>query len=182
MKSANPAFCSLLFRIARLKGQLNSSPDEINRKEESVNYYEMMVLFSSNLTDEEEKEQERHVEELLTHEKATIHLIDHWGKKKLAYSIKKQRQGFYEWYYFEMDPARVSEVDRKLKQSETILRFMILKMERIQIGNLHKEINRRKEASQAPPPVEAVAAEAVSEPESVAQPVTETAPEPGTEE
>src|SRR5262245_25765582 len=103
----------------------------------------MMILFSSNLTDEEEKEQSRQVEDLLTKEKATIHPQDHWGKRKLAYAIKKQRQGFYEWYYFEIDPSRVSEIDRKLKQSETILRFMILKMEKIQIGNLHKEIARR---------------------------------------
>jgi small subunit ribosomal protein S6 len=156
-----------------------------------VNYYEMMVLFSSTLTDEEEKEQSRQVEDLLNKEKATIHLQDHWGKKKLAYPIKKQRQAYYEWYYLEIDPSRVSEIDRKLKQSEeTILRFMILKMEKIQIGNLHKEITRRSEAAQAaqavPPAPEpaAVAPEPVHEPAeapAVEQPVAETTPESGQE-
>jgi small subunit ribosomal protein S6 len=152
-----------------------------------VNYYEMMVLFSSNLTDEEEKEQSRQVEELITHENGTIHLLDHWGKRKLAYVIHKQRQGFYEWYYFEMEPGRVSEVDRKLKQSETILRFMILKMEKIQIGNLQREIIRRNEAAQAPPPAETVApatqAETVDEPVTApeSEPVMESTPEPGQE-
>jgi small subunit ribosomal protein S6 len=149
-----------------------------------VNYYEMMILFSSNLTDEEEKEQSRQVEELLTKEKGTIHLIDHWGKKKLAYVIKKQRQGFYEWYYFEMDPARVAEVDRKLKQSETILRFMILKMEKIQIGNLHREITRRKDAETAPSPAPAATAteEPVAETAAPAsETATETTPESGQE-
>lgn len=160
-----------------------------------MNYYEMMILFSSTLTDEEEKEQSRQVEDLLNKEKATIHLQDHWGKKKLAYPIKKQRQAFYEWYYLEIDPSRVSEIDRKLKQSEeTILRFMILKMEKIQIGNLQKEIARRSEeaseavrAAQAAPPAPepaAVAPETVPEPveePAVEQPVAETTPEPGQE-
>lgn len=149
--------------------------------------YEMMILFSSNLTDEEEKEQARQVEDLLAHEKATIHLIDHWGKKKLAYVINKQRQAFYEWYYFDIEPDRVSEIDRKLKQSETILRFMILKMEKIQIGNLHREITRRSEAAQAPAPepvtapVESAAAEPAAVPEPEPEVAAEPVPEPGQE-
>jgi small subunit ribosomal protein S6 len=147
-----------------------------------VNYYEMMILFSSTLTDEEEKEQSHQVEELLTKEKGTIHLIDHWGKKKLAYVIKKQRQGFYEWYYFEMDPARVTEVDRKLKQSETILRFMILKMEKIQIGNLHREITRRKdvETAQAAAPAPVPVEEPVAEPAAPASEPAAESPHPST--
>jgi small subunit ribosomal protein S6 len=148
-----------------------------------VNYYEMMVLFSSNLSDEEVRDQSLQVEELLKAQKANIHLVDRWGKRKLAYAIKKQRQGYYDWFYYEMDPLRVAEVDRKLKMSETILRFMILKMEKIQVEQLHKEVIRRAEVSRqqaeaaaaaaaAPPPEEPEVAEALqpgaaAEPEAV---------------
>jgi small subunit ribosomal protein S6 len=114
-----------------------------------VSYYEILVIFSTNLTEDEEKAQASQVEDLIRHEKGTIHLVEHWGKRKLAYPIKKQRQGHYEWYYAELDPARTSEIDRKLKMSETILRFLIFKMEKIQIGNLHREIARRQEAAAA---------------------------------
>ncbi len=117
-----------------------------------MNYYELMIIFSPSLTEEEEKEQTLQVENLLKHEKGTIHLIDHWGKRKLAYTIKKQRQGYYEWFYFEMEPGRVTEIDRKLKMSETIVRFMCLKMEKIQIQNLNKEIARRAEPVQVSAP------------------------------
>ncbi|HSP07317.1 MAG TPA: 30S ribosomal protein S6, partial [Acidobacteriota bacterium] len=119
-------------------------------------------------------------------QKANVHLVDHWGKRKLAYAIKKQRQGYYEWIYFEMEPGHVAEVDRKLKMSEQVLRFMILKMEKIQVGNLQREVTRRKEAALAPPPVPAPApapapepaVDPAPEPEATTEPVAEAPAEP----
>ena len=154
-----------------------------------MSYYELLVIFSTNLSEEEEKTQTSQTEDLIKHEKGTIHLVEHWGKRKLAYTIKKQRQGYYEWFYFELDPSRIAEIDRKLKMSETILRFLIFKMEKIQIQNLQRELARRAEAAAvaaAPPaPAEAVAA---AEPENQEEEVTElfetppeSAEEPGTE-
>jgi small subunit ribosomal protein S6 len=133
-----------------------------------------MVIFTPALTEEEEKQQVLQVEELLKHEKGTIHFVDHWGKRKLAYSVKRQRQGYYEWFYFETEPGRIAEIDRKLKMSESILRFMTLSMEKAQVKNLQNEIARRKDAGAA----------GVSAP-SVAESVTQTEPvaaeEPETE-
>ena len=133
-----------------------------------MSYYELLVIFSTTLTDEEEKAQTLQIEELIRHEKGSIHLVDHWGKRKLAYSIKKQRQGYYEWFYFELDPARIAEIDRKLKMSETILRFLTFRMEKIQIQNLNREIARRNESAQAavqPEPAVAAAKPASEEPQ-----------------
>jgi small subunit ribosomal protein S6 len=124
----------------------------INHKEEILNHYELMVLFSPNLTDEEEKAQTLQVEELLKREKAEMIYIDHWGKRKLAYPVRKQRQGYYEWFYFSLEPARLAEIDRKLKMSETALRFMIIKMEKIQTQNVLKEAERRQQAAAPPAP------------------------------
>jgi small subunit ribosomal protein S6 len=114
-----------------------------------VSYYELLVIFSTTLSDEEEKAQTSQIEELIKHENGTIHLVEHWGKRKLAYPIKKQRQGYYEWFYMELDPTRTAEIDRKLKMSETILRFLIFKMEKIQIQNLQRELTRRQESAAA---------------------------------
>jgi small subunit ribosomal protein S6 len=142
-----------------------------------VNYYELMVIFSSTLTDEEEKAQTQQVEELLRSQKGNIILVDHWGKRKLAYAIKRQRQGFYEWFYFEMEPGRIAEIDRKLKMSEQALRFMILKMEKIQTQNMFKEAARRQEALQAPPVAAAATEPQPAVPETEAEPTTATVEE-----
>ena|SRR5437867_185716 len=150
-----------------------------------MNFYELMLIFSPVLTEEEEKEQLNQIEETLKKERATIHLMDHWGKRKLAYAVKKQRQGYYEWLYVEGEPGRIAEVDRKLKMVEPLLRFMILKMENIQIDNLHKEVARRSEVREPEPQ----AAEPASAPETASEQVPEpeasaaesSAAEPGTE-
>lgn len=145
-----------------------------------MNHYELMVLFSSTLTDDEEKAQVLQTEELLKREKANMIMVDHWGKRKLAYPIKRQRQGFYEWFYFEMEPGRIAEIDRKLKMSETVLRFMIIRMEKIQTQNILKEAARRQEAAQAPaaaeaqPPAVATAPAAEEQPD---EPTAEAPPE-----
>jgi small subunit ribosomal protein S6 len=124
-----------------------------------------MVIYSPNLTEDEQRQQFTQVEELLRHENAQLNWVDHWGKRKLAYPVKKQRQGFYDWFYFELDPARISEIDRKLKMSEVILRFMILKMEKIQVQNLFREIERKNQAAQPQPePAPAVTAAAEAPP------------------
>lgn len=145
-----------------------------------MNHYELMIIFSPHLTEEEEKQQVIQVEDLLKHENASIHLVDHWGKRKLANPVKKQRQGFYEWFYFGAEADHMTEVDRKLKMSESILRFMLLKMENVQVQNMQKEIARRKEVAAAAP-VEPAASEPALQSEvapiSTEEPV-ETAGEP----
>ena len=133
-----------------------------------MNHYELMVIYSPNLTEDEQRQQYSQVEELLKHENARINLVDHWGKRKLAYLVKKQRQGIYDWFYFELDPSRISEIDRKLKMSEVILRFMIIKMEKLQVQNLNREIQRRQEPAVQPQPEQPVASA-----EPVAAPVAE---------
>lgn len=143
-----------------------------------MSYYEILVIFSTNLADDEEKAQASQIEDLIRHEKGTIHLVEHWGKRKLAYPIKKQRQGYYEWFYVELDPSRTSEIDRKLKMSETILRFLIFKMEKIQIQNLQREIVRRQESAAAAVSTP-VAPEPVAEPEET--PAAISADEPAAE-
>src|SRR5262245_15813132 len=137
-----------------------------------MNHYELMVIYSPNLTEDEQRQQFSQVEELLKHENARINWVDHWGKRKLAYLVKKQRQGIYDWFYFELDPSRISEIDRKLKMSEVILRFMITKMEKLQVQNLNREIQRRQEAAQPQPQPEQPVASA----EPAAAPVAEEAP------
>jgi small subunit ribosomal protein S6 len=146
-----------------------------------MNHYELMVIYSPNLTEDEQRQQFTQVEELLKHENARINLVDHWGKRKLAYLFKKQRQGIYDWFYFEIDPSRISEIDRKLKMSEVILRFMIIKMEKLQVQNMNREIQRRQEPVVQPQPEQPVASAEPAPAPVVEEPQVEAAAPPAEE-
>lgn len=52
---------------------------------------------------------------------------DRWGKKRLAYEIKKESEGFYVIFYVTCEPACVNECDRVMKITDEILKHMIVR-------------------------------------------------------
>ena len=57
----------------------------------------------------------------------TITKEDRWGKRRLAYEIKKEFEGFYVLFYVTCEPACVAEVDRVMKITDEILKHMIVR-------------------------------------------------------
>ena len=57
----------------------------------------------------------------------TITKEDRWGKRHLAYPIKKETEGFYVLFYVTCEPACVAEVDRVMKITDEILKHMIVR-------------------------------------------------------
>lgn len=57
----------------------------------------------------------------------TIEKEDRWGKKRLAYDIKKETEGFYVLFYTKCEPACINECDRVMKITDEILKHMIVR-------------------------------------------------------
>lgn len=57
----------------------------------------------------------------------TITKQDIWGKRRLAYEIKKEAEGFYVLFYVTCEPACVAECDRVMKITDEILKHMIVR-------------------------------------------------------
>jgi small subunit ribosomal protein S6 len=55
--------------------------------------------------------------------------VDRWGKRRLAYPIQKQSDGYYLFIKVDMPPQAGSLIERDLRLSEQILRFMITSQE-----------------------------------------------------
>jgi small subunit ribosomal protein S6 len=55
----------------------------------------------------------------------TIDKVDVWGRRKLAYIIKKQREGQYVLLNMTMDPSATSDLERNLRYQEPIIRHML---------------------------------------------------------
>lgn len=52
--------------------------------------------------------------------------IDRWGRRKLAYEIDRQRDGYYVLMHTEIEPDALAEIERNLKLSTNILRYLIV--------------------------------------------------------
>ena len=61
----------------------------------------------------------------ITEGTGTVDRTDIWGRRRMAYSIKKQREGQYVYMEAAMPPANSNELERNLRLNESILRFMI---------------------------------------------------------
>jgi small subunit ribosomal protein S6 len=59
----------------------------------------------------------------------SVESVDVWGKRRLAYEIKKQAEGIYAVIHLTAEPATVKELDRQLGLNDSVLRTKVLRPE-----------------------------------------------------
>ncbi len=84
----------------------------------------MLLIVDPRPTDEEVTALLERLSEQLKTLGAEVGKVDNWGKRRLAYDIKKQREGTYVVFEVSAEPATVKEFERQLRLNENILRFL----------------------------------------------------------
>lgn len=92
------------------------------------NTYEIAVLYHPDLEIDLEKASSR-VEKVLADNKAKVTKTDNWGKRKLAYPIKKQDFAVYVFYTADIPAENVSKIEQTFNITDEIIRFMITKLD-----------------------------------------------------
>jgi small subunit ribosomal protein S6 len=87
--------------------------------------YELVFIVRSDLDDNAFKEVVERVRVWITEAGGTVSKIDLWGKRKLAYAIRKQREGQYVLIKTQMPPAFSAQLERNLRFLEPVMRFLI---------------------------------------------------------
>jgi len=72
--------------------------------------------------------------DLIAKHGGTVHTARHWGERKLAYSIKNRSRATYVLSYYEMPPEGIPTFVRDLDLSETVLRYLFVKVDVIPEG------------------------------------------------
>jgi small subunit ribosomal protein S6 len=91
--------------------------------------YEIMYIIRPNIDEESKKALVERFNNVLTENGAEITNVKEWGKRRLAYEIKKFRDGIYMIVNVVSKPAAVQEFDRLARISEDIIRHIIVKEE-----------------------------------------------------
>lgn len=94
-----------------------------------MNKYELAVVLSAKLEDDERTATIEKVKEYITRFGGTVTNVDEWGKKKLAYEIQKMKEAFYYFIKFESDSNCPNEVENSIRIMENIVRFLCVKEE-----------------------------------------------------
>ena len=93
-----------------------------------MNKYEVMFI-AKPLEETEVDPIVTFVSDLLTKNGCNIEKVDRWGKRHLAYPVKKQADGSYVLINFEAEPATIKEIDRVMKIRDEILKHLIVKID-----------------------------------------------------
>ncbi|MCR4629298.1 MAG: 30S ribosomal protein S6 [Bacillota bacterium] len=94
-----------------------------------MNNYELAVILSSKLEDEQRAAALEQIKELVKRFGGQIKDIDEWGKKKLAYEIQKEKEGFYYFIHFDAEPTAPAEIESRIRIMEPVLRYLCMRPE-----------------------------------------------------
>ena len=86
--------------------------------------YEMLVIIDPRPTDEEVAALLNRLVENLKNLGGQVGKAESWGKRRLAYDLRKQREGTYAVNECSAEPATIKEFERQLRLNEQVLRFM----------------------------------------------------------
>ncbi len=92
-----------------------------------MNKYELALVLSTKLDDEAKQAEFNKVTELLARFGATVEKVDDWGKRRLAYEIKKETEGFYSFISFDAEPTAPAEIESRMRIMENVLRYLIIR-------------------------------------------------------
>ncbi|MBW4094509.1 MAG: 30S ribosomal protein S6 [Acidobacteria bacterium] len=91
--------------------------------------YELMVIIDPEVDERTVEPTLQKFLSVITKDGGTVDKVDIWGRRRLAYEIKKKAEGIYAVVNFTAEPATTQELDRQLSLTETILRTKIIRPE-----------------------------------------------------
>ena len=93
-----------------------------------MNKYESVVIISSKLEEEAIKALIAKISDLINSDGKVIS-VEEVGKKKLAYEMKKNKEGYYVTFKFEANPKSITELERVYRITDEVIKFIVIKEE-----------------------------------------------------
>jgi small subunit ribosomal protein S6 len=87
--------------------------------------YETVIIFKATLSEEDTAAQVEKFKSLIS-ANGTLDTVDEWGKRRLAYPINDENEGYYVQFNYTAPVDFPAEFDRQLKISDNVLRSLIL--------------------------------------------------------
>lgn len=94
-----------------------------------MNKYELAVVVNAKLEDDDRNATVERVKEIITKHGGTITNVDEWGKKRLAYEIRKMREGFYYFIQFDGEAGVPAEIESRIRLMENVIRYLCVRQD-----------------------------------------------------
>jgi small subunit ribosomal protein S6 len=141
--------------------------------------YEILFIIRPDVPEEEVDGILEPLKTVVTQNDGAVDKLDKWGTRKLAYRVRKYREGSYVLLQFSTNKAAetVRELERRLRVSDTVLKFLTVRIDE-ELKRLEKLKKGREKRAAKKPPAAAPAAPETPTPGPAPGPVAETAAKP----
>jgi small subunit ribosomal protein S6 len=132
--------------------------------------YEELFIIKPDATEEEIDQIIEQLTGVITSAGGTVDKTDKWGKRRLAYRVEKQREGYYVLIQFTSGPQTVKELERRLRVTDAVIKFLTVRIDetlkRLEKRKKHREKRAHRKATAPPAPAQpSVAAQMLGQPE-----------------
>ncbi len=110
--------------------------------------YELGFILNPEVSEEQSNSILERIRQIVTNHDGQVVRINQWGRRRLAYPIAHQRDGFYVFFDMILTPETVSELDRNLKVTEEVLRHIIIRRDP-KVAQKEREEREARAAAQA---------------------------------
>ena len=94
-----------------------------------MNKYELAVVVSAKIEDDERAEVLNEVKALVERFGGQITNVDEWGKKRLAYDVQKMKEAFYYFIQFDAESTVPAEIESRIRIMDNVIRYLCVKDE-----------------------------------------------------
>ena len=92
-----------------------------------MNKYEIAVVLSAKLEDEERAAIIERIKGLVERFEGNVTSVDDWGKKRLAYEIQKMNEGYYYFIQFDAEAGVPAQIEENIRIMDNVLRFLCVR-------------------------------------------------------
>ncbi len=111
--------------------------------------YETGFLIAPNLSEEDAEQIITQLADVVSQKEGRLVKQERWGKKKLAYPIKKFSEAFYIFFHYEGGTDIPIELERRFKQSDAVLRYLTLRKDTQELVRRKKKKGAALESREA---------------------------------
>jgi len=94
-----------------------------------VRDYELTLVISPEVPDDAVTTTVGRVEEFIRERGGEVKSVDPWGKRRLAYPIRRYQEGHFVVAQFSLDPQAVGALEGNLELAEDVIRHLVVKLE-----------------------------------------------------
>jgi small subunit ribosomal protein S6 len=92
-----------------------------------MRHYEIMFIVNPNATEEEIDKINAQIESIITSGGGTIDKIEKMGKRRLAYEVDKQREGYYVLFAIVANGDIIKECERRLRVMDAVIKYITVR-------------------------------------------------------